>query len=59
MQSRAGARERVFFPFGRQVCSAERVHVSGLAGIPFGRHVCSAERVRVSVLTICQACVQC
>ena len=56
--------ERVFLPFARHVCSAERVRVSGcsyhLPGmcavlgargrvfLPIARHVCSAERARVS-----------
>ena len=58
------AREWVFLPFGRHVCSAdEQMHASGrsyhLAGVcaalarervSFGRHVCSAERVHVRFL---------
>ena len=46
VQCLAGARERMFLPFGRRAYSADRAHMSGCS--PFGRHVCSSERVHLS-----------
>ena len=58
LQGSAGAREQVFLPFGRHVCRAERVHVSGcsyhLAGVCAVLNGCTC----AGVLTIWQACVQ-
>ena len=57
MQRKAGALQRVFFPFGTRVCSAKRVHLSGwsyhLARVCAALSGCTS----AGVLTIWHACV--